>query len=66
MKFVKLGNWSVRADRVEAVNIHSAMAKVTIHTVDNKEYPMFFNSPERAQQAHEELMESLKKCEIGD
>lgn len=65
MKFVKLGNWSVRADRVEAVNIHLAASKVTIHTVDNKEYPMFFNSPERAERAHEELMESLEKSKIG-
>lgn len=66
MKFVKLGNWFVRADRVEAVKIFRAMSQVVIHTIENKEYSMFFNSPEQAKRAHEELMESLEKFKIGD
>lgn len=60
MKFVTLGNWSVRADRVEAVNIYPSAAKVTIHTIEGKEYPFFFKTEKGAYEAHQQLMEELK------
>lgn len=59
MMFVKLGNWSVRADRIEAVNIHAQAGKVTIHTIDGKEYPFFFKTEKGAIEAHLQLMEKL-------
>lgn len=64
MTFVKLGNWSVRADRIEAVNIHATACKVTIHTIDNKEYPFFFNTERGTYEAHQQLMAELNQ--IGD
>lgn len=62
MMFVKLGNWSVRADRIEAVNIHAQGGKVTIHTIDGKEYPFFFRTEESAVEAHRQLMERLNRA----
>ena len=42
MRFVKLGNWSVRADRIVAVNGHVAGKCVTIHCGTEENYPMYF------------------------
>ncbi len=65
MKFVKLGNWSVRADRVVAINICKDRKCVTIHCGTDESYAMYFKTQDATREAHEELMKELEKIEIG-
>ena len=66
MRFVKLGNWSVRADRIVAVNGHVAGKCVTIHCGTEENYPMYFKTQDETRKAYEALMQELEKIEIGD
>ena len=66
MRFVKLGNWSVRADRIVAVNNHVAGKCVTIHCGTEENYPMHFRTQDETRKAYEALIQELEKIEIGD
>lgn len=66
MKFVTFGNWSVRADRVEAVNINKSSKCISVYCGSKDgEYCMFYKTQENAVDAHKKLMEDLDKIEIG-
>lgn len=66
MKFVKLGNWSVRADRIVAINSYVAGKCVTIYCGTEENYPMHFKTQDETRKAYEALMQELEKIEIGD
>ena len=67
MKFVTFGNWSVRADRIVAVNLHQSAKCVSVYCGGkDEEYSMFYKTQEAAVNAHKKLMEDLEKIKIGD
>lgn len=63
MKFVLLGNKSVRADRVEAVQIIYADA-VTIYCIGGSQYTYFYKSQNEAKLARDRIIAELEKIEI--
>jgi hypothetical protein len=66
MKFITFGNWSVRVDRVEAVNINKGAKCVSVYCGGkDREYSMFYKTQEGAVNAYKELMKDLEKIEIG-
>ena len=65
MKFVTFGNWSVRADRIVAVNLNQSAKCVSVYCEKEEEYPMFYKTQDGAVNAHKKLMEELEKIEIG-
>ena len=64
MKFVTFGNWSVRADRIVAVNLHQSAKCVSVYCGKEEEYSMFYKTQEATVNAHKKLMEDLEKIEI--
>jgi hypothetical protein len=65
MKFVRLGNWSIRADRIVAVNLWQDKKCVTVYCGTEENYPMHFKTLQSACEAHEALLKELEKIEIG-
>lgn len=65
MKFVKLVNWSIRADRIVAVNLWPDKKCVTVYCGTEENYPMYFNTQQDAREAYEIFMRELEKIEIG-
>ena len=66
MKFVTFGNWSVRVDRIVAVNLDQSAKCVSVYCGGkDEEYSMFYRTQEGAVNAHKKLMEDLEKIEIG-
>ena len=65
MKFVRLGNWSIRADRIVAVNLWQDRKCVTVYCGTEENYPMYFKTQQAAREAHEAFMKELEKIEIG-
>ena len=65
MKFVRLGNWSIRADRIVAVNLWVDRKCVTVYCGTEENYPMYFRTQNEAREAHENFMRELEKIEIG-
>lgn len=66
MKFVTFGNWSIRADRIVAVNLNQSTKCISVYcTRKDDEYCMFYRTQEGAVNAHKKLMEDLEKIEIG-
>ena len=66
MKFITFGNWSVRVDRIVAVNLHQGAKCVSVYCGGkDEEYSMFYKTQEGAVNAHKKLMEDLEKIEIG-
>ena len=66
MKFVTFGNWSVRVDHIQAVNINQTAKCVSVYcTGKDEEYSMFYRTQESAINAHKKLIEDLEKIEIG-
>jgi hypothetical protein len=61
MKFVKLGHWYVKADRIVAVDVHVPAMRVTIFCDDGREYPMLFATEKSTKEAHENLMRELSE-----
>ena len=59
MKFVLLGNKSVRADRVEAVQIFADA--VTIYCIGGSQYTYYYNSPNEAKLARDHIIAELEK-----
>lgn len=66
MKFVKLGNWSIRADRITAVNLWEDKKCVTVYCGTEERYPMYFKTQQITCEAHKALMKELGKIEIED
>ena len=64
MKFVKLGHWYVKANRIVAVDIYVTAMSVTIYCDDGRQYSMHFATEKGTRDAHENLMRELS--EIGD
>lgn len=65
MKFVKLGNWSIRADRIVAVNLWVDRKCVTVYCGTEENYPMHFKTQNEACEAHRDFMKDLENIEIG-
>ena len=66
MKFVRLGNWSIRADQIVAVNLWQDRKCVTVHCGTEENYPMHFKTQRDTCEAYEAFMKELEKIEIGD
>lgn len=62
MKFVLLGNKSVRADRVEAVQTYADA--VTIYCIGGSQYAYFYKSQNEAKLARDRIIAELEKIEI--
>ena len=62
MKFITFGNKSVRADLIEAIQVH--MAKVTVFCVGGAQYAFFFDTCEQASEARARMIAEM--AEIGD
>ena len=65
MKFVKLGNWSIRADRIVAVNLWVDRKCVTVYCGTEENYPMYFKPQNENREAYEYFMKKLENIEIG-
>ena len=65
MRFVKLGNWNVRADRIVAVNTCVADKCITIYCGAEENYAMYFKTQDETCKAYKALMQELEKIEIG-
>ena len=61
MKFITFGNKSVRADLIEAIQIH--MAKVTVFCIGGAQYVFFFDTCEQAKEEKARMIAEL--AEIG-
>lgn len=59
MKFVTLGNKSIRADLIEVIQVH--MGTVTVYCHGGAKYVHFFNSCEEAQQVRDTMLAELAK-----
>lgn len=64
MKFVTLGNKSVRADRIEAVQMYANT--VTIYCINGNQYIYHFNNQNDAKAARDKILAELEKIKIGD
>lgn len=62
MKFVLLGNKSVRADRVETVQIFADA--VTIYCIGGSQYTYHYKSQNEAKLARDHIIAELEKVEI--
>ena len=65
MKIVKLGNWSIRADRIIAINLWEDKKCVSVYCGTEEKYLMYFKTQQDTREAHEALIKELEKIEIG-
>ena len=65
MKFVRLGNWSIKADRIVAVNLWADKKCVTVYCGTEENYPMYFKTQQDTRETYEAFMKELEKIEIG-
>lgn len=61
MRFITFGNWSIRADRIVAVNKWLDQKCVTVYCGPQESYRQYYSSQKETQAAHEALMTELSK-----